>query len=317
MNTMNQSKKDTKKEEITQPSIKTFITSTESSKTNENSILNNMPRSRPTKRKTPPSPASNKKEKDNDHKRPFSRSQSPIGMEEIPEQGTPLTFEAVQRLLQPLDDRINEVLSHQKELKDTIGEAATLKEENEKLKQHVAIVEETNNKLKKHLTHLENKIMQSCIILSGIKEEAWETDEVRREKIFGILSSTVLGTTYEDRLDTAKIMYIKNSSRIGRYRRTYNRPISVEFLYKEDADYLINNRSYLPDGVYIDRQFSRETEEERKQLRPYLKAARRLPQYHRRCKLKENVLVIKGISYTVDDLHKLPPELKGERICSK
>ena len=90
-------------------------------------------------------------------------------------------------------------------------------------------------------------MMESCIILTGIKEDAWETDEVRREKKFGVLSNTVLGTTYEDRLDTAKIMYIKNSSRIGRYRRMYNRPISVEFLYKEDEDYLLNNRSYLPE----------------------------------------------------------------------
>ena len=160
-------------------------------------------------------------------------------------------------------------------------------------------------------------MMESCVILSGIKEETWETDEPRQEKIFGILSNTVVGPTYEDRLETSKIMYIKNSSRIGRYRRLHNCPISVEFLYKEDADYLVNNRSYLLQGVYMDRQYSRETEEERKQLRPYLKAARRLPHYHKHCKLAENVLIIKGVSYTVEDLHKLPPELKGERICSK
>ena len=68
-------------------------------------------------------------------------------MAELPKQGTPLTLEAVQHLLQPLDDLINEVLNHQKEMKVTIGEAATLKEENEKLKQHLARVEDTNEKL--------------------------------------------------------------------------------------------------------------------------------------------------------------------------
>ena len=194
-------------------------------------------------------------------------------MEEITEQGTPLTLEAVQCLLQPLDDRINEVLNQQKEMINTIGEASMLKEENEKLKQCIARVEDINEKLTKQLTHLENKMMESCIILTRVKEDMWETDEVRREKIFAILSNTVLGTTYEDRLDTAKIMYIKHSSRLGKFRRMYNRPVSVEFLYKEDADYLLNNRSYLPEGVYVDRQYSKETEEERKQLRPYLKAA--------------------------------------------
>ena len=70
-------------------------------------------------------------------------------MEEIPEHSTPLMFKAVQCLLQPLDDCINEVLTHQKEMKDTIGEAATLREENKKLKQKVAKVEEMNEKLSK------------------------------------------------------------------------------------------------------------------------------------------------------------------------
>ena len=70
-------------------------------------------------------------------------------MEEVTEHGTPLTLEAVQNLLKPLNDRINEVLNHQKEMKNTIGGAAKLKEENEKLKQRVAMVEETNVKLNK------------------------------------------------------------------------------------------------------------------------------------------------------------------------
>ena len=202
-------------------------------------------------------------------------------------------------------------------MKDTIGEAATLKEENEKLKQRVAKVEEIKKQLTKRLSSLENKMMESCVILTGIREDVWEIDKVRREKIFAVLSNTVLGTTYEDRLDTAKIMYIKNSSRVGRFRRMYNHLVSVEFLYKEDADYLLNNRSYLPDGVYVDRQYSKETEEERKQLHPYLKAARKLLHYHRRCKLDENTLVIKGVSYTVNNLHQLLPDLSGDRICSK
>ena len=160
-------------------------------------------------------------------------------------------------------------------------------------------------------------MLESCIVMTGVKEDTWETDEVRRDKLFKILSNTVLGRTLEERLDTVKIMYIKNSTRVGRFRKMYNHPICVEFLYKEDADYVINNQSYLPEGVYVDRQYSKETEEERRQLQPYLKAARRLPHYHQRCKLEENVLVIKGVSYTVDDIHKLPSDLSGECICSK
>ena len=81
-----------------------------------------------------------------------------------------------------------------------------------------------------------------------------------------VISNTVLGRTFEDRLHTARIMYIKNCRRLGRYRKMFNRPKAVEFLYKEDGDYILNNQTYLPQGAYVDRQYSKETEEQRKQL---------------------------------------------------
>ena len=96
----------------------------------------------------------------------------------------------------------------------------------------------------------------------------------------------------------------------------YNRPVLVEFMMKEDADYLLNNRTYLPSGVYINREYSKETEEKHRTLRPYFKAARKLPKYHKKCRLDGDTLVIKGVSYTVSDLHRLPEELIGENICS-
>ena len=53
---------------------------------------------------------------------------------------------------------------------------------------------------------LENKMLESCIVMTGVKEDTWETDEVRRDKLFEILSNSVLGRTLEERLDTVKIM---------------------------------------------------------------------------------------------------------------
>ena len=55
--------------------------------------------------------------------------------------GDDLTLEAVKDLLRPLNERLNELLSSQNEMKETIGEATTLREENEKLKQRVAKAE--------------------------------------------------------------------------------------------------------------------------------------------------------------------------------
>ena len=117
-------------------------------------------------------------------------------------------------------------------------------------------------------------MLESSVILTGIREGLLEMDDVRKEKIYEVISERVLGHTLEERLNTARVMYIKNSRRIGRYRQMYNRPIVVEFMYKEDADCLLNNRRYLTQGIYIDKEYSKETEDNRKILCPNLKAAR-------------------------------------------
>ena len=63
-------------------------------------------------------------------------------------------------------------------------------------------------------------------------------------------------------------------------------PISVDFLQKDDTDYIMDNKSYLPHGVYADREYSQETERKCKLLRLILKAARQHKDYQGRCKME-------------------------------
>ena len=254
-----------------------------------------------------------------EQKRVFSSNNiTPTTMDDQ-EQGTgeKLMLQSIKDLLKPLDERMTKVLSTQEEMKSTIGEAATLKSENEKLKQRMSEIEEKNEELSKRLSDFENRLLENNIVLTGIHEGTWESDEVRREKIYEAMSETVLGRSYEERINIAKIMSVKSTRRIGRYRQLSNRPIIVEFTNKEDADYLIYNRRYLPQGVYIDREYSKETEERRKELRPYLRAARRMPKYQCKCRLDSDALIIKGMSYKTTELAKLPDDLKGENISCK
>ena len=112
-------------------------------------------------------------------------------------------------------------------------------------------------------------------------------------------------------------MLIKGSKRIGAYRSMKTHPISVEFVYKSDAEYLLTNKRYLPQGVFVDKEYCHETEECRKILRLYLKAARKLPLYHKKCRLDKDTLILRGVSYTKNDLSCLPAELSGFNISSK
>ena len=82
---MNQEKKKTKKEEENQPSIENSVTPMPTSLSKDTGT--HQSRSRSIKRKTPPSPSCNEKQKDIERKKLFSPAQSPIRMEdtEVPE----------------------------------------------------------------------------------------------------------------------------------------------------------------------------------------------------------------------------------------
>ena len=67
---------------------------------------------------------------------------------------------------------------------------------------------------------LEDKLLQSNVVFQGIEESSWETDSVRQEKIYMAIFETIIDRTLEERLDVARSMVIKNTSRKGVYQST-------------------------------------------------------------------------------------------------
>ena len=91
----------------------------------------------------------------------------------------------------------------------------------------------------------------------------------------------------------------------------------MEFLLKEDAVYLLENRNNLRKGIYINKEYSAEVEHQRKLLRPILQAAKRTKGLEKKCKMQGSSLEIKRRKITTKTLHKLPKELDVFTITSK
>ena len=286
-------------------------------------------RSTSRKRKAPLTPTSEEKKKNTKRQIKISHSKSematngenPDGLIQNEEKDNDelslldqSIVKALEFLLKPIRSDIKDLRN---ELKQDIVDSRQLMEENRKLHHRVQQVESKNTELSKRLCELENKLLESNVILHGIEESAWETEVVQQEKIYLAISETLIGRMLDERLDTAQGMIIKGSRWIGPYRAMRMRPISIEFMYKSDADYLLTNRKYLSRGVFVDKEYCRETEECRRILRPYLCAARKLPCYHKKCRLEEDTLVLQVVSYTKDDPNRLPEELSGFKISSK
>ncbi len=101
--------------------------------------------------------------------------------------------------------------------------------------------------------------------------------------------------------------------RLGPKQRQ-NRPVIVQFNWKEDRDKVWANKSKLAGTkIYISEHFCQETEENRKILYPYVKAARIARKEHSFFKDK---IRIGDKVYTKNNLYDIPEDVKPENTAT-
>ena len=102
-----------------------------------------------------------------------------------------------------------------------------------------------------------------------------------------------------------------------KYNPLRTRPVKIKFSNKKDVDNLFKNRKQLPKGVYIDKEYSKSTEKERRLLRPVIKAVRRIDKYKGACQPDGPQLVIEGKRYHRHNIHTLPDDLNPVEVTSR
>ena len=88
---------------------------------------------------------------------------------------------------------------------------------------------EENNKLRSRLVKIENTLLDNNVILHGIREDLWELESNRLEKVINAISRTIDDDDLDVQLATARKMRIKSAKRVGMYSAKCNHPISVCF----------------------------------------------------------------------------------------
>ena len=167
------------------------------------------------------------------------------------------------------------------------------------------------------LNRLEDRSLESNLILHGIEEQSPDNLEARIKKVYNAISSTINRDTPTERLVVAHEVEIVRTRCLGKADQNKTRPLSVEFASKYDAEQIFANRFSLEQGIYVDREFCFETEKARRLLRPVLKAAKGIKEYNRKCRLEGNQLVLDGKRYTKDTLDQLPRNLDVMKITTK
>ena len=85
-------------------------------------------------------------------------------------------------------------------------------------------------------------------------ESEYEKESETHKKIKDALKSLISSNKDEEAEQTIKNIEIQRCKCLGKYFRDQARPISVDFLRKDDTDYIMENKLNLPKGVYADRE---------------------------------------------------------------
>ena len=218
----------------------------------------------------------------------------------------------IQKEIEPLKQDIKEIKEDQK-LVAPIGALNNYETIARKFNQ----TDEKHRKLQDRISFLEDQLLEKNVIFQGILETEIEDNKDIKTGIIKAIASTMTGATEEEQKKSASETSIDSVERIGKYNPMRTRPVKVKFNEKKDVDHLFKNRKKLPKGVFIDKEYSKSTEKERRLLRPVIKAARRLDKYKGVCRLEGPQLVIEGKRYHRYNIHNLPEDLKPMEVTSR
>ena len=164
---------------------------------------------------------------------------------------------------------------------------------------------------------MEDQLLEKNVIFQGILEEEYEDKSDIKTQVVKAMASTMEGEDFDSKKTLAGQTSIDSVERLGKFNPLRTRPVKVKFREKKDVDHLFKHRKNLPRGVFIDKEYSRSTEKERRLLRPVLNAARRMEKYKGRCRLEGPHLVVDGKHYHRQNLHTLPDDLNTVAATSK
>lgn len=191
-------------------------------------------------------------------------------------------MERIQRMFEQIDGNVKGM---NEKLDFVMREIKEMKEENKNLRERVVKQEE-------RIQHLEREVRKKNLIIKGIVDGEGEDENETRDKIVAVVQK--IGVDIDVKGDVDEVR------RIGKYRPQQKRPILVKLTKESTRRTVLKNAKKLKGtDIWIDEDYPREVQEERRRLMPRMKEAR-----ENGCKaiVKYNKLIINGEVHTAEEL---------------
>lgn len=217
--------------------------------------------------------------------------------------------------------RVNSISENtQKALGNFIKATDALTKKVDNLSHRISAVENKNTILQSENVNLREKVLllefhqrRSNLVFEGIPEsDDSESGHDCYLKIIQILS-------WIPNLDVNQVR-IERCHRLGPKNRFKPRAIIAKFSWFGDVMCIMENRSSLPTGIFVNEDFPEEWNDRRRLLRPILLQAKSMDKYRYVSFLTRDKLVINGKAFTVspiNNLNELPADIAAASSCER
>ena len=185
------------------------------------------------------------------------------------------------------------------------------------ISQENRILHKENESLKSRLGRIEQNQLSNNVMITGIPKGPYEQYGIIKLRVQEMVAVTIDSGDREDDLIKAKEVDITSCNRVGRYKHNVARPISVTFATRDDKESFLSGKRKLPSGIFANEELPPHIKKTRDRLLPIYHLAKSLPEYRDKCRLTGDKLVINGISYRIEDISKLPPDLAAFKSSEK
>lgn len=166
-------------------------------------------------------------------------------------------------------------------------EMKELKGENKRLKEKV-------DEQGERIDSLEREVRKKNLVIRGIKDKEGEKDSETEEKISAIIQK--IGVNFDTKEDLDEVR------RIGKYNPQKIRPVLIKLSRESTRGKILRNTKALKGSdIWIDEDYPKQVQEERRRLIPHMKEAR---ERGYRARLRYNKLIVNGVIYRADKMEK-------------
>ena len=209
----------------------------------------------------------------------------------------------------------------QKEITDYKNKIGNMAVEIGALKSEVGYLQCENQDLKVQYTALAEKqiktevhLREKNLVFEGIVETYGEDSQMLYGKLVNVLNHIMAFNGNAGRMLISKV------HRVGPYIKGQVRPVVCHFVQHGDIQFIMKNRSQLPNNIFVHDNFPPEIDNRRRILRPIFNKAKKMDKYKGKCRLVQDKLIIEGKSFTVEpinNLNQLPKTLHPRSVAEK